>query len=68
MIETEALVSCRRFDREAPGQIGGSPLGSGEGEGVTVERGVKGIGGDRGKSGDEGSGVQDRRWFRDNSD
>ncbi len=24
----EILVSCRRFDREAPGQIGGSPLGS----------------------------------------
>ena len=51
----EILVACRRFDREAPGQIGGSPLGSVEGEGVTVERGVKGIGGDRGKSGDEGS-------------
>ena len=50
----EILVACRRFDREAPGQIGGSPLGSVEGEGVTVERGVKGIGGDRGKSRDEG--------------
>ena len=24
----EILVTCRRFDREAPGQIGGSPLGS----------------------------------------
>ncbi len=31
----EILVACRRFDREAPGQIGGSPLGSVEGEGVT---------------------------------
>ena len=51
----EILVACRRSDREAPGQIGGSPLGSVEGEGVTVERGVKGIGGDRGKSRDEGS-------------
>ena len=30
-------------------------MGSVEGEGVTVERGVKGIGGDRGKSRDEGS-------------
>ncbi len=50
----EILVACRRSDREAPGQIGGSPLGSVEGKGVTVERGVKGIGGDRGKSRDEG--------------
>jgi hypothetical protein len=33
----EVLVSCRRFDREAPGQIGGSPLGSVEDEGVPVE-------------------------------
>ena len=37
----EILVACRRFDRDAPGQIGGCPLGSVEGEGVTVERGVK---------------------------
>ena len=44
----EILVACRRFDREAPGQIGGSPLGSVEGEGVAGERGIKGIGGDRG--------------------
>ena len=51
----EILVACRRSDREAPGQIGGSPFGSVEGEGVSVERGVKGIGGDRGKSRDEGS-------------
>jgi hypothetical protein len=42
------LVSCRRFYREAPGQIGGSPLGSEEGERVAVEGGVKRIGGDRG--------------------
>jgi hypothetical protein len=28
----EVLVSCRRFAREAPGQIGGSPLGSVEKE------------------------------------
>jgi hypothetical protein len=48
-------MTCHRFDREAPCQIGGSPLGSVEGEGVTVERGVKGIGGDRSKSRDEGS-------------
>ena len=51
----EILVACRRSDREAPGQIGGSPFGSVQGEGVSVERGVKGIGGDRGKSRDEGS-------------
>ena len=51
----EILVACRRSDRKAPGQIGGSQLGSVEGEGVSVERGVKGIGGDRGKSRDEGS-------------
>ena len=51
----EILVSCRRFDREAPGQIGGSPLGSVEGERVAVEGGVKGIGGDRGKLRDEGA-------------
>ncbi len=38
----EILVACRRFDREAPGQIGGSPLGSVEGEGVTVGRGSRG--------------------------
>ncbi len=51
----EVLVTCRQFDREALGQIGGRPLGSVEDEGVTVERGVKGIGGDRGKSRDEGT-------------
>ena len=51
----EVLVTCCRFDREAPGKIGESPLGLVEGEGVTVKRGVKGIGGDRGKSRDEGS-------------
>ena len=51
----EILVSCRRFDREAPGQIGGSTLGSVEGERVAVEGGVKGIGGDRGKLRDEGA-------------
>ncbi len=45
----EVLVSCHRFDREAPGQIGGSPLGSAEGERVGVEGRVKGIGGCRGK-------------------
>ncbi len=38
----EILVSCRRFDREAPGQIGGSPLGSVEGERVAVEGGGQG--------------------------
>ncbi len=51
----EILVACRRFDREVPGQIGESPLGSVEGERVTVKRGVKGISGDRDKSRDEGS-------------
>jgi hypothetical protein len=35
----EVLVSCRRFDREAPGQIGGSPLRPAEGERVAVEGG-----------------------------
>jgi hypothetical protein len=45
----EVLVSCRRFDREAPGQIGGGPLGSVEGTRVGVEGRVKGIEGDRGK-------------------
>ncbi len=33
----EVLASCRRFDREEPGQIGGSPLRPVEGEGVAVE-------------------------------
>jgi hypothetical protein len=52
----EVLVSCRRFDREALGQIGGSPLKSVQGERVGVEGGgVKGIGGHRGKLRDEGT-------------
>ncbi len=38
----EILVSCHRFDREAPGQIGGSPLRSEEGEIVAVEGGSRG--------------------------
>jgi hypothetical protein len=53
--DEQVLVSCRRFDRETTGQIGGSPMGPVEGEGVAVEGGVKGIGRDRGKLGDEGA-------------
>jgi hypothetical protein len=53
--DEQVLVSCRRFDRETTGQIGGRPLGPVEGEGVAVEGGVKGIGRDRGKLGDEGA-------------
>ena len=53
--DEQVLVSCRRFDREATGQIGGRPMGPVEGEGVAVEGGVKGIGRDRGKLGDEGA-------------
>jgi hypothetical protein len=49
----EILVSCRRFDRDAPSQIGGSALKSVEGEKVAVEGRVKGIGGERGKLRDE---------------
>jgi hypothetical protein len=55
--DEQVLVSCRRFDRETTGQIGGRPMGpvEGEGEGVAVEGGVKGIGRYRGKLGDEGA-------------
>jgi hypothetical protein len=51
----KVLVSCRRFDGEAPGQIGGSAFGSLEDERVGVEGGIKAIGGDRGKLRDEGT-------------
>ena len=53
--DEQVLVSCRRFDRETTGQIGGRPLGPVEGEGVAVEGGVKGIGRDGSKLRDEGS-------------
>ena len=49
----EILVACRRSDRKAPGQISGSPLGAVEGKRVTVERGAKGMGGNRVKGRDE---------------
>ena len=53
--DEQVLVSCRRFDREAPGQIGGSPMGPVEGKGVALERGVNRGGGDWGKGRDEGT-------------
>jgi hypothetical protein len=53
--DEQVLVSCRRFDRETTGQIGGRPMGPVEGEGVAVEGGVKGIGRDGSKLRDEGS-------------
>ena len=49
------LVSRSRFDREAPGQIGGCPMGPVEGECVALEGGVNRGRGDRGKGRDEGS-------------
>ena len=49
--DEQVLVSCRRFDRETTGQIGGRPMGPVEGEGVVVEGGVKEIGRDKANSG-----------------
>ena len=49
------LVSCCRFDREAPGQIGGCPMGPAEGECVALEGGVNMGGGDWGKGRYEGT-------------
>ena len=40
--DEQVLVSCRRFDRETTGQIGGRPMGPVEGEGVAVEGGGQG--------------------------
>jgi hypothetical protein len=37
--DEEVLVSCRRFDQEARGQIGGSSMGPVDGKGVALERG-----------------------------
>ena len=43
------LVSRSRFDREAPGQIGGGPMGPVEGKCVALEGGVNRGRGDWGK-------------------
>jgi hypothetical protein len=53
--DEQVLVSCRRFDRETTGQIGGRPMGPVKGEEVAVEGGSKGIGRNRSKLGDEGA-------------
>ena len=49
------LVSRSRFDREAPGQIGGCPMGPVEGECVALEGGVNRGRGDWGKGREEGT-------------
>ena len=51
--DKKVLVALVRRNRKASGQISGSPLGAVEGKRVTVERGVKGIGGNRVKGRDE---------------
>jgi hypothetical protein len=51
----EILVACRRFDREAPGQIGGSPMEPVEGKGVALDRGVNRGGGGWAKGMDVGT-------------